>query len=96
MKDWREIQRESFSTVEAIAQFLELDIKHFIEKPKFPFLLPKRIAEKIVKRTLDDPIARQFLPLKDELIQSQGFVKDPVCDTSFRKGDRIQIGRAHV
>lgn len=92
MKDWRKVQRESFSKVSVIADFLELDEENrgrLLEKSSFPFLLPKRIAAKIAKNNLNCPIARQFLPLKEELIRSEGFVMNPTCDASFQKESKL-------
>lgn len=92
MNTWRQVQRESFSKISLLADFLELDLanrERLIEKPPFPFLLPKRIAAKIFKNNLDDPLAKQFLPTKEELAKTQGFVTDPTCDASFRKGSKL-------
>ena len=89
---WRQAQRESFSKISVLSDFLELDSEkrsRLIERPAFPFLLPKRIAEKIPKNNLTHPLAKQFLPLKDELIHNPGFVSDPTCDASFRKEAKI-------
>ncbi len=89
---WRRVQRESFSKISDAADFLELDEENrgrLLERPSFPFLLPKRIAIKIDKNNLNGPLARQFLPLKDELIGGQGFVADPTCDSSFKKEGKI-------
>lgn len=92
LKNWRQIQKESFSKISEICEFLELDEsnrKQLLEKPTFKFLLPKRIASKIPKNDLNDPIAKQFLPLKDELIKKQGFIPDPTCDVLFQKEEKI-------
>ncbi len=89
---WREIQRKSFSKISDIAEFLELDASNrerLLVRPGFPFLLPRRIAEKIDRNNLNCPLALQFLPLKDELIRTQGFVADPTCDASFKKEGKI-------
>ncbi len=89
---WRRVQKESFSKISDILEFLELDEVNqskLLERPSFPFLLPRRIAAKIAKNNLDCPIAKQFLPLTDELILSQGFMADPTCDSSFKKEGKI-------
>ena len=52
-------------------------------------MLPRRIAEKIDKNSLNCPIGKQFLPLQEELVQSQGFVASPTCDASFQKEGKI-------
>ena len=52
-----------------------------VEKNKnFPLNLPFRLAQKIQKKNIDDPLFRQFVPLKAEGVQSSLFVKDPVGD----------------
>jgi EF-P beta-lysylation protein EpmB len=54
-----------------------------LNQPRFPLNLPQRLAAKINKNTLNDPIFRQFVPLKEEAIVQPGFVDDPLQDTSF-------------
>lgn len=81
---WRKIQRENFTSIVKLSTFLELDAtqnQELLKKSFFPLNLPKRLAEKIQKKTLDDPILKQFVPLKDELIQNTHFIKDPVGDS---------------
>lgn len=57
--------------------------------PRFVLNVPQRLAEKMAKNNLDDPIFRQFVPLAEELIPTQGYISDPVCDQSFRHGKKI-------
>ena len=47
------------------------------------------MPQKIGKNTLQDPILRQYVPLKEELETSPGYVADPVCDKTFQKGRRL-------
>lgn len=89
---WRQIQRDNFNCIHQLADFLELSLplrEKLLETPKFILNLPRRLAEKIAKNTLDDPIFRQFVPLLRETEQETGFVKDPVCDRSFQQGRTI-------
>jgi EF-P beta-lysylation protein EpmB len=89
---WRQIQRENFSRWDKLADFLEFSPKlrkQILVQTAFPLNLPKRLAEKIVKGTLEDPILKQFLPLKAELKQEAGFSADPVADASFKKGPKL-------
>ena len=89
---WRQIQRENFTRVGPLLEFLELseELKlHVIASPRFPLNLPRRLAEKIAKNTLEDPILRQFLPLKEEEIRAPGFVPEPLEDQSFRKTEKL-------
>lgn len=89
---WRKIQRENFIAIEPLLNYLEFseDLKKkIVSKPRFVLNLPRRLAEKIQKNTIDDPILRQFIPLIDELTPTPGFVLDPVQDQSFRKAKKL-------
>ncbi|MDP1835257.1 MAG: KamA family radical SAM protein [Chlamydiales bacterium] len=82
---WREILRHNFTDWNALANFLELtdEQRQQIFSPRrFPLNLPRRLAEKIAKGTLDDPILRQFVPNKLEEVAQPGFGCDPVGDDS--------------
>lgn len=81
--DWRKIQKTNFHNLSKLASYLELDPSKLGSNSQFPLNLPKRLADKIVKGDLNDPILRQFVPLAEENRLIPGFVKDPVQDTSF-------------
>ena len=88
MKTWRNIQKESFTKLLDLVDFLELDGKKIEQidfSPRFPLMLPRRIAKKIPKNDLDHPLAKQFLPLKKEKEDQKGFLIDPLQEEdSFR------------
>ena len=90
---WRNIQRKQLNRVEALMDFLQLSTaqrERVALKPEFPLLVPLRLAEKMAKKTLEDPIVKQFLPLKEELLTAlDGFVLDPVADATFRKSPKF-------
>ncbi len=89
---WRQVQRENFTRIEPLLDFLGLseDLRSQIFcDPKFILNLPRRLAEKIQKNTLDDPILRQFVPLNEEKKVAPGFVLDPVQDQTFCKTGKI-------
>jgi EF-P beta-lysylation protein EpmB len=84
---WRSILRKNFTRVERLADFLELSEKQralLISRSDFPLQVPLRLAQKMAKRTLNDPLVKQFLPTKHELNASPGFMPDPVCDAAFQ------------
>lgn len=90
--DWQLLLRQNFTRWERLADFLELDgtqRKDILEKSHFPLNLPLRLAQKIVKGTLDDPILRQFLPTKQEEQQVEGFTADPVGDNQCRVASKL-------
>jgi len=89
---WQELLRQNFTSIEALAAFLELDREQcapLLKKPKFPLNLPFRLAEKIKKGTLDDPLLKQFLPMNEELIEAPGFCPDPVGDLAAAKSGKL-------
>ncbi len=89
---WRKIQKENFTHWEKLADFLKLSEtlrKSLALGPRFPLNLPRRLAEKIEKNTLDDPIFKQFVPLQEELLKTSGYVEEPLQDTTFRKTKKL-------
>jgi KamA family protein len=89
---WRKIQKENFHKIDLLSDYLELSSdlkKKILSRPLFPLNLPRRLAEKIEKNNLNDPILLQFMPLEEELIMAPGFVADPVQDQSFSKTKKL-------
>ncbi|MCP5469130.1 MAG: KamA family radical SAM protein [Chlamydiales bacterium] len=90
--NWRAIQRENFTCIETLCSFLNLDpsqCEHLVRKPSFVLNLPRRLAHKIEKGRLDDPILRQFVPLLDEEKAVPNFVKNPVGDLEAKTTPRL-------
>lgn len=89
---WRRVQRTNFYSWKRLADFLEFDHKQcssMIKRANFPLNLPFRLAEKIEKKNLEDPILRQFLPTLEETVLREGFVSDPVKDRFFRRENKL-------
>lgn len=89
---WRSILRNTIHSVEELATFLQLSEaqkQQLILAPKFPLQIPLRLAEKMTKGSLEDPLVLQFLPMKKEDEKHPLFVVDPVCDASFQKKKKI-------
>lgn len=89
---WRAILRQSFTSVDLLADFLELTNSQraqLLVRPEFPLQVPMRLARKMAKGTLEDPLVRQFLPLIDELQPCIGYALDPVCDASFQEKGKL-------
>ncbi|MFS8564429.1 MAG: hypothetical protein LVR00_09080 [Rhabdochlamydiaceae bacterium] len=92
MSAWREIQKQNFKEWHKLAEFLQLDtrqLKEILPRPNFPLNLPLRLAHKIAKKTLNDPILKQFVPITKELQQTSGYQLDPVQDATFRKSSKL-------
>lgn len=89
---WRLLQRKNFANIKALADYLELSEEQrgrLVQNPRFPLQVPLRLAEKMEKGTLDDPLVKQFLPTVDELYLHDSFVQDPVADATFRRSEKL-------
>lgn len=89
MPTWREIQLQNFTCWKKLANFLELEEEPILKNPRFPLNLPRRLAEKIEKGRLDDPILKQFLPTLQELEEWPGYKADPVGDKEARRAGKL-------
>jgi EF-P beta-lysylation protein EpmB len=89
---WRLLQRQNLTSLSDLADFLELSPdqrQRLLKNPTFPLNLPRRIAQKIAKRTLDDPLLLQFVPLSQEALSSTDFCIDPVEDLASRRQRKL-------
>lgn len=89
---WQKVLRSNFTQLDPLMEYLELDEKHrakLVSRKTFPLNLPRRLAEKIQKNTLDDPIFRQFVPIDDELVSAETFVLDPLNETPCKVGKKL-------
>lgn len=82
---WQQKLRENFRNLTELLDYLEIENRLPFTNTSFPLNLPRRLAEKIEKNTLDDPLLRQFLPLTEEHKPLPGFTLDPVSDCTFQK-----------
>lgn len=90
--NWRLILRKNFTRVEALADYLELTAlqrSQLLVKPDFILNVPLRLAQKMAKGTLDDPLVKQFLPTRQEQASHPLFVLDPVKDETFRREPKL-------
>jgi EF-P beta-lysylation protein EpmB len=89
---WRTILRTNFTNIEELAVFLQLtpsQVQELDRSSAFTLNLPRRLAEKMAKSTLYDPLFLQFVPLKKEKEILPGFTQDPVQDKNFRKEAKL-------
>ena len=86
---WQRILKTNFTDIKKLATFLDLPTDQIINVKHFPLNIPIRIANKIVKKSLNDPILRQFLPTKYEHKSLPGFVKMPVNEQDFFIENRL-------
>lgn len=88
MELWKQILKKSITKIDDLSDFLQLTPSQrevIVRKKNFPLLLPIRLASKIKKSCLDDPIFKQFVPTQEELKSDFSFSCDPVQDNIFKK-----------
>lgn len=83
------IRRTNITTIEELATFLELPVAAFGKPESFQVNVPRRIAEKIERGNIEDPLLRQFVPLTEEQETLPTFGPDPVSETQFRANERV-------
>ena len=89
---WRTIQKTNITKLNELIDYLKLDplnAARLIKKPKFPLNLPLRLAAKMEKNNLDDPLLKQFVALDIENETHPQFLEDPVMDKSFQITPRL-------
>ena len=92
LASWRMILRKNFTQIHVFTDFLQLSEEQKTRvnfNPTFRLNVPLRLAQKMQKGTLDDPLVKQFLPLIDENLEEPGFVLDPVGDACSRVGPKL-------
>jgi EF-P beta-lysylation protein EpmB len=89
---WRHVQKQNFTKIQELAEFLELSPSQLFEidlSSPFTLNLPVRLAEKIQKKTLNDPILKQFVPLKKERIINPNYLTDPVQEADCKISQKL-------
>ncbi len=92
---WKEVLRTNFTKWDALCEFLELEEglrRQVLKQSPFQLNLPWRLAKKIAKNCLDDPILRQFVPLTEETLPipfELGYGADPLQEEIFRKAPKL-------
>lgn len=89
---WREIQRRNITQIEELINFLELSEEQaskILDRSHFRLNIPLRLVQKIEKKTLFDPLLKQFLPQVEEEKEVIGFHSDPVGETVSKCAPRM-------
>ncbi len=88
MDAWRQELRRNFTSLTKLADFLELSSEQratLLLKNSFGLNVPFRLAEKMAKGRVEDPLFLQFVPLVQEQVDTPGFSLDPVQDGASKK-----------
>lgn len=90
--DWKEVLKTNFTDKEKLCAFLNLNDEQktrVLQKTPFALSVPLRLAQKMQKGTLDDPILKQFVPLEEEHQIREDFFLDPVEDAAFQQSGKL-------
>lgn len=82
----------NFLSIQKLLDFLAIPEEKralVCQNPRFALNVPLRIAEKMEKGNLEDPLFLQFVPLQSEQLASPSFCKDPVLDKQFCKSSKM-------
>jgi EF-P beta-lysylation protein EpmB len=94
-KNWQQQLAEAFNNIDDLCRYLNLSPDDLpISAPaaeNFPLRVPLSFAACIEKGNAHDPLLRQVLPIKEELIAYPGFSNDPVGDLAAA----TQVGVLH-
>lgn len=89
---WRKIQKQNLTQLSELCEVLELSQEqrqNLLSRPAFPLNLPLRLANKMKKGSLEDPLLLQFVPTEKERQTSPQFTQEPVEDQRFQKAPRL-------
>ncbi len=82
---WKEVQKENFFSLNRLLSFLELEEKYWDlidNSSKFPINVPLRLAKKMAKNKITDPLFIQFVPLKSVKKDEESYSLDPLEERS--------------
>ncbi|MFI5342763.1 MAG: KamA family radical SAM protein [Chlamydiales bacterium] len=89
---WKLIFRNNFRHLDVLADFLELteeQSSHLSRLAPFSLNVPLRLAQKMEKGNINDPLFRQFVPFEEELIFHPSFKRQPIEEASFRSQGKL-------
>ncbi|WP_411728564.1 EF-P beta-lysylation protein EpmB [Methyloglobulus sp.] len=83
-KNWQQQLSEAFTSIEDLCEYLELSLGDLpissAASKNFALRVPLSFAASIEKGNPGDPLLRQVLPIRDELIDYPNYSHDPVGD----------------
>ena len=80
---WQRVLAEAFTNIDSLCDYLKIspdDLDVLPEYRTFPLKVPRGFAECMEPGNPSDPLLRQVLPLRNELLDYPGYSHDPVGD----------------
>ena len=86
LEPWQKIIKQAINTPAQLCAFLELEAHQLAPMLQghelFKILVPWSYAQKIKKKSLDDPLLLQILPQAQEAMTVPGFDQDPLQEAT--------------
>jgi len=84
--DWKKASKQTVSDIDTLATLLELDtdaLQDIVATNDFELRVPLPFVNRMNKGDINDPLLRQILPVKHELLTPVGFSKDPLNEQHY-------------
>ncbi len=81
VRDWQHELAQAIRSPEALLDLLDLspqDIAYLPGAMDFPLFVPRPFASRMQRANPNDPLLRQVLPLRQELVRTPGYTTDPL------------------
>jgi len=89
---WQQVLRKNITSAKILCELLELSKEqeeHVLKRSPFRLNIPRRLVDKMPKKTIDSPLFRQFVPLVEEEKKIEGFSCDPLQERTFQLSSRL-------
>jgi EF-P beta-lysylation protein EpmB len=86
---WQTALAEAFSDSQSLLDYLQIEPQNLADRQlaqhQFSLKVPQHYADLMRKGDLHDPLLRQVLPCREEMIDTPGFIDDPVGDLQAKQ-----------
>ncbi|MBM3194632.1 MAG: KamA family radical SAM protein [Chlamydiae bacterium] len=86
------VEKKTFIRLAPLFDFLEFSEQNrdlVWDRPKFPLMVPLRLAKKMEKNNPSCPLFLQFVPLKKEMLVDETYSCEPVKDPIFKLSPKL-------
>lgn len=79
---WRKELQQGLRNNQELLAYVGVQVENASDEDPFPVRVPRGFADRMQKGNPQDPLLRQVLATREELIEAPGFVKDPLMEQS--------------
>jgi len=84
--DWQAASKHTVEDIQTLATLLDLDtqaLSNIVASNDFKLRVPMPFVKRMKKGDINDPLLRQILPTKHELLPQVGFTNDPLNEQEY-------------